>query len=136
MFAPLRRSDAKPAPERGTALLQSIVGRGVTVRGDLEFDGELTIRGRVVGRIAARRLVIAADGCFEGDAVARDAVVEGRLDGRIFAPTVEILGTAVIRGRIFHTTVTVGRGARIDGRMPWRPVSYFETLDRLPEAQP
>ncbi len=44
--------------------------------------------------------------------------------------------TADVTGRIFHTTITVARGARVDGRMPWRPLSYFETLDELPETQP
>ena len=40
-----------------------------------------------------------------------------------------------VTGRIFHNTVTVAKGARIDGRMPWRPLNYFETLEHLREAQ-
>ena len=36
---------------------------------------------------------------------------------------------AEIDGRIFHTNVTVERGARVTARMPWRPISYFETLE-------
>ena len=27
--------------------------------------------------------------------------------------------------------VSVAFGARVDGRMPWRPLNYFETLDQL-----
>lgn len=135
MLALLRRSDARTTPESGE-LSVSTLGRGVTVRGALEIEGELVVFGLVVGRIAAVKLVIAVDGRVEGDIVARDVIIAGHLNGRVFAPTVEIEATADIEGRIFHTTVTVARGARVDGRMPWRPISYFETLDQLPEAQP
>jgi cytoskeletal protein CcmA (bactofilin family) len=114
----------------------SFVGPGVGIRGALEIDGELVISGRVKGHIAAFRLVIAADGYVEGDIVAHDVVIFGRLNGRIFAPNVSVEASAEIEGRIFHTDVTVAKGARVDGRMPWRPTSYFENLDKLPEDRP
>jgi len=94
------------------------------------------ISGRVRGHIAAPKLVIAAGGHVEGDIIAREVVIAGRLDGRVFAPTVSVEASAVVEGRIFHTTITVARGARMSGRMPWRPTSYFETLDKLPEIRP
>lgn len=87
------------------------------------------------GRIAALRVVIAANGHVEGDIVANEVVIAGRLNGRVFAPTVAIEATAEITGRIFHTNVTVEQGARITARMPWRPVSYFENLENLPEIR-
>jgi cytoskeletal protein CcmA (bactofilin family) len=101
----------------------------------LEIDGELVIAGVVRGRIAATKLVIATGGYVEGDIVAREVVIAGRLNGRIFAPTVAIEASADVDGRIFHTNVSVAQGARVNGRMPWRPVNYFETLDQLPEAR-
>ena len=113
----------------------SFVGPGVGIEGVLEIEGELVISGVVRGRIAALRLVIAADGYVEGDIVAREVVIAGRLNGRVFAPDVSIEASAEIEGRIFHTNVTVARGARVTARMPWRPVSYFETLDQLPEVR-
>jgi len=113
----------------------TFLGHGVVVHGALEIDGELVVSGRVIGRIAARRLVIAADGYVEGDIVAGEVIIAGRLNGRVFAPTVAIEDGAEIEGRIFHTNVTVARGARVTGRMPWRPLSYFETLDQLPEVR-
>ena len=111
----------------------STLGPGLAVCGVLEIDGELVVAGLVRGRIAALRLVIAAGGYVEGDIVAREVVIAGRLNGRVFAPTVAIEASAQVEGRVFHTTVSVERGARVNGRMPWRPVSYFDTLDQLPE---
>jgi cytoskeletal protein CcmA (bactofilin family) len=137
MFALSRRSDAGIAPARGGIdLPPSYFGTGVRVRGVLEIEGELTIQGFVAGRIAALKLIIAPGGRVEGDIVAREVVVAGHLNGRIFAPTVSVEETAHIDGRIFHNTISVARGAHFDGRMPWRPINFFETLDQLPETQP
>jgi cytoskeletal protein CcmA (bactofilin family) len=101
----------------------------------LEIDGELVVAGRVRGRIAALKVVIAAKGYVEGDIVAGEVVIAGRLNGRVFAPSVAIEATAEITGRIFHTQVSVEQGARVTARMPWRPLSYFETLEKLPEIR-
>jgi len=113
----------------------SVLGPGVAIESVLEIEGDLVVCGLVRGRIAALKLVIAEGGLVEGDIVAREVVIAGRLIGRIFAPTVSIEASAEIEGRIFHTNVTVARGARVTARMPWRPVSYFETLDQLPEVR-
>lgn len=94
------------------------------------------IGGLVKGHIAALKLTIAAGGYVEGDIVAREVIITGSLNGRVFAPQVTIDASAEIDGRIFHTQVTVARGARVVGRMPWRPVSYFENLANLPEIRP
>jgi hypothetical protein len=48
---------------------------------------------------------------------------------------VSIEASAHVEGRLFHTQIAVAQGARLNGRMPWRPVSYFETLDQLPEIR-
>jgi cytoskeletal protein CcmA (bactofilin family) len=139
MLASMRRPPAqRPGPavaHNESHVPVSFLGRGVVIRGTLEVEGELVIAGPVTGRISALKLVIAAGGHVEGDIVARDVVIAGRLDGRVFAPNVVVEAGAVIEGRIFHTTLTVAEGARVTGRMPWRPVSYFDTLDKLPEVR-
>ena len=136
MFALTRRPDARIAPARGVELPPSYLSHGIRVRGVLEIEGELTICGIVAGRIAALKLIIAPDGRVEGDIVAREVVIAGRLKGRVFAPTVSVEDSADVDARIFHHTVTVAHGARFEGRMPWRPLNFFETLDQLPETQP
>jgi cytoskeletal protein CcmA (bactofilin family) len=134
--SPVQRTGPTLAPSREAEAAPSILGPHANIRGVLEIDGELVVCGLVKGRIAARKLVIANGGCVEGDVVAHEVVIIGRLQGRVFAPTVAIEDGAEVEGRIFHTNVTVARGARVTGRMPWRPVSYFEKLDKLPEARP
>ena len=133
MFAQSRRD---PEGLDAAVLPPSQVGRALKVTGTLETEGELYVHGAVSGRINAFRLVLGTHGSVEGDVVAREVHVEGRLNGRIFALNVTVEETAHVTGRIFHNTVTVARGAHVDGRMPWRPPSYFETLTQLPETRP
>ncbi|MBV8976809.1 MAG: polymer-forming cytoskeletal protein [Alphaproteobacteria bacterium] len=133
-FANLSKPQArgrKPEP-----LPLSQLGAAALVKGVLDTDGEVEIHGTVQGRINADSLILGAMGNVEGDIVARDVRILGRLMGRIFALNVTLEDSADVTGRIFHNTVTVARGARFEGRMPWRPPSYFEALDQLPETQP
>ena len=113
----------------------SFLGPRTRIAGRLETDGELVISGQVRGQIAALRLVIAAGGYVDGDIVALQVVISGRLNGRDFAPSVSIEDGAEVEGRIFHTNITVARGAHMAGRIPWRPISYFENLEKLPEIR-
>ncbi len=136
--SPLAQFAKKPAgrPAAEAAPPASQLGRALTVKGQLETEGELRIFGQVRGRIDADRLVVERGGAIEGDVVAREVRIGGRLNGRVFALSVAIEDGADVNGRIFHNTVTVAKGARFEGRMPWRPINYFEALDQLPETRP
>ena len=114
----------------------SFLGPRTGISGILEIEGELVISGRVKGQIAAVKVVIAPGGQVEGDIIAFEVVIAGHLNGRVFAPTVAIEASARVEGRVFHTNISVARGAHVSGRTPWRPISYFETLDKLPEERP
>jgi cytoskeletal protein CcmA (bactofilin family) len=136
MSALARLVGLKAPPEhKADTLPASHLGPGVTITGILDCEGALHVHGLVRGRINTDKLVVGLDGFVEGDVVAREVVVEGRLLGRIFGHTVTLDASANVTGRIFHHVVTVVRGAQFEGRMPWRPVNFFETLDQLPEGQ-
>jgi len=136
MLARPRRTLVKPPAVRAGDLPTSHLGRSMTVKGVLDTDGEVYVHGNVLGRINADKIVVGSGGYVEGDMVARDVRICGRLNGRVFAFNVTLDESANIIGRIFHHTATVAKGARIDGRMPWRPLNYFETFDQPPENQP
>ncbi|MDE2165540.1 MAG: polymer-forming cytoskeletal protein [Alphaproteobacteria bacterium] len=124
-----------PAVGDDTDVPASHLGKALTIKGRLDSLGAVHVDGRVLGQIAADRLVVGAGGYVEGDIVANDVRIGGRFTGRIFARHVTLDSSADITGRVFHHTVTVAKGARIDGRMPWRPLNYFERLEHLREAQ-
>ncbi|GAA0542407.1 cytoskeletal protein CcmA (bactofilin family) [Rhizomicrobium palustre] len=132
MFAQQQKSPDKGGPDPVTSRL----GRGLKVTGTIDMQGDITVEGSVTGRINAERVVLGTESHVEGDVVAREVHVEGRFSGRIFALNVTVESSANVTGRIFHNTLSVAKGARIDGRMPWRPPNYFETLTQLPETRP
>jgi cytoskeletal protein CcmA (bactofilin family) len=114
----------------------SVLGSAAIVDGRIDCDGEIHVHGRILGRVSAERILVGEAGIVKGDIVARHIRIFGRFSGRIFAVEVALEPSARIEGKIFHHLVTVARGARIDGRMPWRPLAYFDSLDQLPEIQP
>ncbi len=131
-----RLISATPADEKNRRELPSSwLGRALTISGCLETDGEIQVHGSVLGRINATRLFLGIRGYIEGDVFAEDVYIVGRLNGRVFAPNVTLDSTAEITGRIFHNTANIASGAHIDGRMPWRPLNFFNELKQLPEKQ-
>ena len=62
-----------------------------------------------------------------------DIRIDGEVNGDVRAVSVTVGHNAKVKGNVYGDTVE--QGARIDARMPWRPPSYFETLDQLPEAR-
>jgi cytoskeletal protein CcmA (bactofilin family) len=134
--SPRRTLTKNPRARDGAPLPTSHLGKALTVKGLLETEGEIHVQGNVLGRIDADRLVVGSGGYVEGDVIARDVRIGGRLNGRVFAFNVTLDSSADITGRIFHHTVAVAKGARIDGRMPWRPLNFFESFEQPPENQP
>ena len=114
----------------------SCLGKALTVNGHLETDGEIRVDGCVLGQINAVRLILGRGGYVEGDVIAKNVHIGGKLNGRVFAANVTLDSTADITGRIFHNTADIATGAVIDGRMPWRPLNFFEELKQPPEKQP
>lgn len=126
-----RRRQEPPQERNGNGALErpcSVLGRGLMASGRLESDGEVHIHGTVKGDVHASKVVLCTDGFVEGNLIAREAVLEGRIKGRVFAFNVMVEGTAVIRGNVFHHELTVAAGAHLEGRTPWRPVNYFDDI--------
>ena len=120
----------KPRPQSdGRSEPPSVVGSGLVCRADLHTAGALHVHGLVSGDVIAETIVLERGGRIEGTVVAQHAYIHGRLDGRLLAPMVFIGPTAAVQGTIFHHKLSVTSGAIVDGRMPWRPMHYFE--DRM-----
>jgi cytoskeletal protein CcmA (bactofilin family) len=136
MFALPRTRTGKPSGRDRVELEASCLDAALTVTGRLDSDGEIQIYGTVSGRISADSIVLGATCVVVGDMVARQIRIGGRFSGRVFALDVTLDASAQIEGKIFHHNVTVARGAQIVGRMPWRPLNYFDSLKQLPEIQP
>jgi cytoskeletal protein CcmA (bactofilin family) len=104
----------------------SRLGEELRVTGRLATKGELAVAGAVAGDVFAARFILEPGGYFEGNVIAQEALIRGHLDGRVIAPVVKVGVEATVNGKVFHHTITVEEGARLDARFPWRPMNYFE----------
>jgi cytoskeletal protein CcmA (bactofilin family) len=109
--APQPRSTA--APIGGL----SIIGAGMTVRGDLETAGVVKVEGTVDGHVRAKaQVLIARGGLVHGDVETAEAVVGGKVNGAIKASErVEVQPGASVDGDITTRRIAVAEGGSLNG---------------------
>src|SRR5690606_41406163 len=102
---------------RGEPTAVSIIGKDMTITGDLETEGVIKVEGAVRGTIRAATQVLVSPGAtIDGDLHTREAVVGGTVRGTIHAEErVEAQATAVIAGDIHTTRILVVEGGQVNG---------------------
>jgi cytoskeletal protein CcmA (bactofilin family) len=95
----------------------SIVDERLTMKGDLESDGDILVKGKVVGNIRCKLLIVDTDATIEGGIDAEEAVVRGSTRGKIKATRVRLEKTANVDSEIFHQSFSAEEGARIKGAL-------------------
>ena len=110
------RSGQPRSPAAPTGAL-SIIGAGMTVRGDLDANGVVKIEGTVEGNVrAASQVLVAKDGSVQGDVDTTEAVVGGTVSGAIRArDRVEIQSGASVHGDITTRRIAVAEGGTLNG---------------------
>jgi cytoskeletal protein CcmA (bactofilin family) len=107
----------KPSP------IDSLIGAGTTVNGDLVFSGGLRIDGVVKGNIRAMgdkpgTLVLSEMAKIEGEIDVGHVVVNGSVAGPIRANEyLELLPKARVAGDVTYKTIEIHVGAIVMGRM-------------------
>lgn len=97
--------------------VHSIVDKHLTMRGDLESDGDILVRGKVIGNIKCKLLIIDAEAQVDGGIEAEEVVVRGRAKGKVKADRVRLERTAVVDCEIAHRSFAAEEGARIKGSL-------------------
>lgn len=117
----------------------SLLAQEVHLNGDIETSGPLLLSGHVRGngRIGGE-LSIAAGAHWEGELLARTAVISGQITGSLVVEEkLEISASAVIRGRVQARGIAIARGARVEGEMlvtGGEPVVEFEERRTEPQT--
>ena len=97
----------------------TVIAESTTVVGDVETRGPLMVSGHVRGdgRIGGT-LSVGKSAHWEGDISARQAVLAGKVTGRIvIEDKLEISASAVIKGEIVAKILAIANGARIEGEV-------------------
>ena len=93
----------------------SSISSSLTVVGKLVGDGSVMIYGHVEGELQASNVVICEGARVEGNIVATELGIGGRVKGTIRAVRVKLHSTAVVEGDIFHRSLAIEENARFEG---------------------
>jgi len=103
--------------------IDSLIGEGTVVAGDITFAGGLRIDGRVCGNVCAAddqptTLVLSEKARVEGEIRVSHVVVNGTIVGPLFANEYcELQAKANVSGDIHYRTLEIQLGAVIQGRL-------------------
>jgi cytoskeletal protein CcmA (bactofilin family) len=113
-----QQHESAPAPRKaaaGNASTRSVIDAWLTIRGDLESEGEVQVDGKVNGDIRCAHLVVGKDAIVVGNIVAEEVIVRGKVKGTIRALNVTLQDTAVVESEIYHKSIAIEQGACFDG---------------------
>ncbi len=94
------------------------IGPSIHVKGELQGDEDLTIDGRIEGKIELRdhNLTIGANGKIKADLHAKMIIIAGEVTGNTFATErVEITPSGKLNGDIHSPRITIADGAHFKG---------------------
>ena len=111
----------KPAQIDGQ--VDTLIGAQVVIHGDLKFSGGLYVEGRIVGKVIAEEgqratITLAENGSIEGEVRAPIVIINGRLDGDVYASErVELAAKARVQGNVHYQVVEMLAGSVLRGRL-------------------
>jgi cytoskeletal protein CcmA (bactofilin family) len=108
---------AHSAAYKGDSSAHSVVDECLTMKGDLESEGDILVKGKVIGNIRCKLLIIEVDALVEGGVEAEEVVVRGNTKGTLQADRVKLENTANVDSEIYHLTFSAEEGARIKGSL-------------------
>lgn len=103
--------------------IDSLIGAGTIVEGDLNFTGGLRIDGQVNGNIVAVQgkpstLVLSEHAKVNGAVSATHLVINGTINGPVTANEyLELQAKATVAGDVHYKTLEIQLGAIVEGRM-------------------
>jgi cytoskeletal protein CcmA (bactofilin family) len=121
--APPSRVEATPPPETKPAVeskpATSVFGATLRFKGELRADEDFVLQGRIEGSIHhTQNLTIGTDGVVKGDSRARTIVVEGAVEGDLYAlESISIRPTAKVLGNLLAPRVAIADGANFNGKV-------------------
>lgn len=113
----------KRGEKEGIGQIDTLIGRGTNIQGDVEFAGGLHIEGRVTGSVrgaagASSALSVSEHGVVEGSVEAGHVVLNGAVYGDIYGAERVLLGAkARVQGNVHYGAIEMALGAEIQGRL-------------------
>ncbi len=115
----------------------AVIGKSVTIRGELSGKEDLYMDGVVEGTISLpeSRLTVGPNARVLADLEVHDVIIYGRVEGNIRAAgRIELRESAVVKGDIVAERLSIEENASIKGKVELSEVPIAPA--RLPAAEP
>lgn len=98
---------------------ETIIGSGITIKGEFLGEEDVKIEGRVEGKIrVSKNLLVGQSGTIEADIEAENVNIGGTVTGNVVAQSkVEIFASGKMMGDIKAPRVVVAEGAHFKGNV-------------------
>jgi len=97
---------------------KSVIDEWLTMRGDLESEGDILVKGKVIGNVQCKMLILDEDAVVEGGIIADEVVIRGTTKGgTVQAKRVLLQSTARVLSEIVHEKFSAEEGAYIEGAL-------------------
>ena len=110
-----------------SARIDTLIGQGTVIKGDLVFSGGLHIDGTIKGNVTAEEgstamLILSEFGHIEGEVTVPNMVLNGEIVGDVFGSTrVELAPKSRIRGSVYYNLIEMAIGAEVNGGLVHQP---------------
>ncbi len=110
-------------PSRPQNRIDSLIGAGTRIEGNVSFKGGLRVDGEIAGNVTAvadepSTLVLSEKARIEGEIRVSHLVVNGTINGPVYASEfLELQAQSRIQGDIHYRTLEMHLGAVLEGRL-------------------
>ena len=119
--APAPAANGKPAPGSNNFLLDrnkpSVISEGFALVGDITAQGVLHVEGSIRVTVVTESINIGLTGLVEGRIECTSLQIKGAFSGQAQCRELVVSGKARIRGRVTYETLSIQRGAVVDGEL-------------------
>lgn len=104
-----------------SARIDTLIGQGTVINGDLVFTGGLHVDGKIIGNVLAEEdsdalIILSEYGQIEGDVKVPNMVLNGEIIGDVFASNrVELAPKSRINGSVYYNLIEMAIGAEVNG---------------------
>ncbi|MBM3372375.1 MAG: polymer-forming cytoskeletal protein [Betaproteobacteria bacterium] len=116
----------KDKPNKPQNRIDSLIGAGSVIRGDMTFEGGLRVDGHIHGNVIAAdgkpgTLVLSEAARIEGEIRVSHVVINGTVVGPVHAADyVELQSKANVTGDVQYRTLEMQLGAVVQGRLVYQ----------------
>ena len=110
-----------------SARIDTLIGQGTVINGDLVFSGGLHVDGKINGNVSAEEgttamLILSEFGHIEGEVTVPNMVLNGEIIGDVFGSTrVELAPKSRIKGSVYYNLIEMAIGAEVNGGLVHQP---------------